>query len=82
MNKLKMYSPLHSWKKGERPIDPFVYIEVGTHTSSGTHLFLSPQLMTDTEIDYEVDSLVKELEQIRTAAKSELRTLQAKIRAK
>ena len=82
MNTLMMYSPLRSWKKGELPIGPFVAIAVGAHTSSDGQIFLSPQLMTDAEIDYEVENLIKELEQFRTSAKKELRTLQAKMLAK
>ena len=82
MNKLMMYSPLRSWKKGELPISPFVSIAVGAHSENDGHLLLSPQLMTDAEIDHEVESLIKELEQFRTSAKKELRNLQAKMLTK
>jgi len=79
MYKLMMYSPLRSWKKGQLPISPFVSIAVGSHTETDGHLLLSPQLMTDDEIDNEVEKLVKELEQFRTSAKKELKTLRAKM---
>lgn len=82
MNKLMMYSPLRSRKNGERPISPFVFIASGSHTTSDGHVLLSSQLMTDAEIDYEVESLIKELEQFRTSAKKELRALQVKMLAK
>ena len=42
-------------------------------------MLLSAQLMTDSEIDYEVEALVKELEEFRKLAKNELRTLKAKM---
>jgi len=35
--------------------------------------------MTDTEIDHEVDGLIKELEEFRIVAKKELKTLQTKM---
>jgi hypothetical protein len=80
MNKFAMYSPLRSWKKGELPADPFVSLEVGMHVESDGRRILTPQLMTDAEIDYEVDGLIKELEQFRKAAKKELLSLRAKMR--
>ena len=82
MNKLAMYSPLRSWKKGEIPIGPFVSIAVGAYVESDGELLLSPQLMTDIEIDCEVKNLIKELEEFSKLAKKELRTLQAKMLAK
>lgn len=82
MNTFAMYSPLRSWKKGELPADPFISLEVGTHTKSEGKLLLTPNLMTVTEIDYEVDRLIKELEQFRKAAKKELLSLRAKMHSK
>lgn len=82
MKSFKMYSPLRSWKKGELPVSPFVAIAVGAHTSSDGLQFLTPQLMTDTEIDYEIERLISELEQFRTSAKNELRKIRAKMLAK
>lgn len=79
MSKFAMYSPLWSWKKEELPAGPFVSLEVGTHMESDGRLILTPQLMTDAEIDYEVDGLIKELEQFRKAAKKELLSLRVKM---
>jgi hypothetical protein len=82
MHKLAMYSPFRSRKKGNLKASPFVSLAVGSHSmSSDGQLLLSAQLMTDSEIDYEVDGIIKELEVFRKAAKKELRTLQAKILA-
>jgi hypothetical protein len=47
---------------------------------SDGRLILTSQLMTDAEIDDEVDGLIKELEQFRKAAKKELLSLRAKMR--
>lgn len=79
MSKFAMHSPLRSWKKGAPPVGPFVSLEVGTHMKSDGRLILTAQLMTDAEIDYEVDGLIKELEQFRKDAKNELLSLRAKM---
>jgi hypothetical protein len=59
-----------------------VSIAVGWHTDEGGQLLLTPQLMTDREIDEAVDGLIKELEEFRKAAKKELMTLRARMLAK
>jgi len=80
MHKLALHSPLHSWNKSKTPVSPFVSLAVDSYCDgeSGRHL-LTPQLMTDTEIDHEVDGLIKELEEFRIVAKKELKTLQTKM---
>lgn len=79
MHKLTLYSPLRSWKKGQLPVSPFVSVAIGTHSEVDGQLLLTAQLMTESEIDHEVDSLVKELEEFRKNAKKEIRTLKAKM---
>lgn len=79
MNDLIMHSPLHNWKKGEFPVSPFVAIAVGAHTESDGKILLSPNLMTDLEVDYEVNRLIKNLEKFRSSAKKELKSLQSKM---
>ena len=80
MYTLALHSPFRSWKKGELPVSPFVSLTIGAHTEdeSGRKL-LTPQLMTEAEIDYEVNRLIKELEEFRKAAKKELLELQHKM---
>lgn len=79
MSSFAMYSPLRAWKKGDMPADPFVTIELGTHMELDGRRILTSNLMTDAEIDYEVDGLIKELEQLRKTAKKELLSLRAKM---
>lgn len=79
MHRLAIYSPFRAWKKGNMPLPPFVSISVGTHSESDGQIFLSPELMSDGEIDYAVDQLKSELEEFRKAAKKELRTLKTKM---
>lgn len=83
MHKFVMYSPLHSWKKGEYPVSPFVAVAVGDHaTSNDGHLLLTAELVNNTEIDIHIDGLIAELEEFRRTAKSEIKKLQAKMLAK
>ena len=61
-------------RKGDKPFTPFVHIHLSEHQSdSKGHILLSPQLMTDKEIDEAVNSLVKQLENVRKKAKLKLR---------
>lgn len=79
MYKLALYSPLRSWKKGQPPTSPSVSVAMGAHTEADGQLLLTAQLMTDSEIDHEVEVLMKELEEFRVMAKKELRTLKARM---
>jgi hypothetical protein len=61
-------------KKGDPPFVPYIHIILSdfTHDSDGFPL-LSPQLMSDKEIDDSIDSLVMQLEKARKTAKSKLK---------
>jgi hypothetical protein len=79
MHKFTLYSPLRSWKKGQPPASPFVSLAIGAHSATAGHLLLTSQLMTDLEVDHEVDGLIREMEEFRKTAKNELRKLKAKM---
>jgi hypothetical protein len=78
---------LQYWIKGGEagagilPTSPFVHIVLKTWTGTGADdempPAISPQLMTDGEIDHAVDTLVQELEVIRVAAKRALKDRKA-----
>ncbi|MGV1101051.1 hypothetical protein ACUUL3_16770 [Thiovibrio sp. JS02] len=74
--------------KDEPKFPPFVHIYIKTCTrgdyfgSGHPTTFISPQMMTDNEIDYEVNRLITELETIRKKAKQELRKAKEKTRKK
>ncbi|MGQ7818817.1 hypothetical protein ACUTAH_24635 [Metapseudomonas furukawaii] len=58
------------------PNSPFVSIALGWHfTLPSGEILLSAQLMTESEIDHAFDSLEKELDEGRRAAKKKLREL-------
>ena len=61
-------------KKNDPPFhSPYVHIYLSTYsTGDNGKILMSPQLINDAEIDYEVDSLIKQLEKVRKKAKKEL----------
>ena len=79
MHRFTIYSPLGVWKKGEYPTSPFLHLAAGAYSEQHGHVLLSAQLMTDSEIDEVVDGLKKELEEFRTKAKKELKSIQDKM---
>lgn len=73
MNSFRLHSPMQARKKGDIPTSPFVQIAVGSHSSTDNNdILLTPRLMVDSEIDHEIDALIKELEKLRVRAKKEV----------
>jgi hypothetical protein len=70
-----MYSPLNENATSDEPISPYVYLMVGTCSKEGEHILLSPQLMSDKEIDEIVEQMKHELDIFSTNSKCELRAL-------
>ncbi len=60
-------------RKGDPPFTPYAHIYLSHHSidDSGRNL-MSPQLMTDVEIDETVNQLIEQLEKARKKAKNEL----------
>ncbi|MEW3689238.1 UNVERIFIED_CONTAM: hypothetical protein QOZ25_18700 [Pseudomonas aeruginosa] len=57
-------------------IPPFVSIQVGEHfTLENGEIVFGGHLMDESEIDFAVDSLLRELEEFRKAAKKRLQAL-------
>ena len=79
MHRFTIYSPLGVLKKGDYPTSPFLHLAAGTYSEKQERILLSAQLMTDSEIDQVVDELKKELEEFRTKAKKELKSIQDKM---
>lgn len=61
------------------PISPFVYLAVGTHSKENDLILLSPQLMSEPEIDEVVIQLKVELDEFGKKAKKELKSLREKM---
>ncbi len=61
-------------KKGDVPFSPFLHIYLSEYSSdSKGRPLLSPQLMTDKEIDESIDYLLTQLEKVRKSAKTKLK---------
>jgi len=75
MYRFSIYSPLRQWKKGDIPVSPFLYLKAGTHSKENDNILLSPQLMSDPEIDEIVAQLKVELDEFGKKAKKELNSL-------
>jgi hypothetical protein len=61
-------------RKGDMPFTPYLHIYLSEHFSdSEGHTLLSPQLMTDKEIDEAIDFLIMQLEKARKMAKAKLK---------
>lgn len=80
MHRFSLYCPFSESKKGDYPAAPFVQVSLGAHFESEGRVLLSPQLMTDKEIDEAVDQLKSELEEFRREAKKEINAVRARIR--
>ena len=60
-------------KKGDRPFNPIVYIELGDHsTHENGWPRISPQLMSEGEIDEQVALLKADLDHVGNLAKKAL----------
>ena len=60
-------------RKGDIPFTPYAHIYLSSHsTDDSRRNLMSPQLMTDMEIDETVNQLIEQLEKARKKAKKEL----------
>lgn len=76
-----VFNPLSKWKKGDMPYDLAINIVLNGWGSVGEDLVsISALLATDTEIDFAVDQLSKDLEFVRKEAKRVLKAQKEKIR--
>jgi len=60
-------------QKGDQPFAPFVHLWLSqSKTDTNGRTLLSPQLMTEQEVDESVDQLISQLEHCRKLAKDAL----------
>jgi hypothetical protein len=75
-----IHSPFRAWKNGDYPGVPFVCLSLGSFSRDNDEtILLSPQLMTEQEIDVFVDQTKDELEEFRKQAKKEIKSLRERI---
>ena len=74
-----VFNPLRKWKKGDYPISPAVYIQLTSFLrDQDERVLIGHQLMTEQEVDEQINQLAKELEIVRKKAKKELKATLAK----
>jgi hypothetical protein len=62
-------------KKGHLPGPPLAQVYVNTHSKDAEeHILITPQCLSFAEINYQIDRLIKELEDIRKKAKQKFTT--------
>ncbi len=79
MYRFSIYSPLRKWKKGDIPVSPFIYLKLATYSEKNDKILISPELMSDPEIDEIVTQLKQELDEFGKKAKKELKSLREKM---
>ena len=80
--KFGVFNPFQKWKKGDLPGDPTVSVVLNEYSTSEEGIVsISSTLATDSEIDYTIDELQKNLESVRKEAKRVLKAQKEKIRA-
>ncbi|MGQ0700708.1 MAG: hypothetical protein ACT4PZ_21010 [Panacagrimonas sp.] len=73
---------LDKWKKSDLPMPAMVQVCVGTHSShvDGT-IALTAELANDAEVDYWIDSLIEDLNQVRSEAKRKIKDKNEMVRS-
>ena len=76
-----LYSPYKTWKKGNLPCVPTVNVEVSAYSPlEDGAILIGHSLASDGEVDFVIDTLIKELESVRKSAKKELKSINEKMR--
>ncbi|EXI86903.1 MAG: hypothetical protein AW11_02896 [Candidatus Accumulibacter regalis] len=76
-----VYNPLRKWKKGDLPGDPIISIVLNEiWTNNEGRIAVTATLANDSEIDYAIDKLQKDLESVRKESKHVLKTQNEKMR--
>lgn len=81
--KFGVFNPFEKWKKGDAPCDPTVALKLKgpVFIDGDGSIMISALLATDSEIDFAVEQLQKNLEAARKEAKRILKVQQEKIRS-
>lgn len=72
---------LDGWKKGDLPGNQMVNIVLNSYsTLRDGNIAITSQLASDTEVDYAIDGLIKDLNMARKKAKEKIKKTNEKIR--
>ena len=73
---------LDGWKKGDLPGNQMVNIVLNSYSTLNDGIIaITAQLASDSEVDYEIDSLIRDLEQVRKTAKTKIKITNDRIRS-
>lgn len=78
MNKFEIRCSTEEPSSSSYPVAPCISIAVNQHVLSARNGSLTPDLMTDREIDEAINQLVGDLEQLRDAAKKTLESARSR----
>lgn len=79
MSRFFVWRALSGWKRGDVPARAAVAVGIAQHHQlPNGEKVISGHLMTDEEVDYEIDRLIAELEKLRGEAKRSIRADNAK----
>ena len=76
-----VFNPFQKWKKSDLPFDPTVTVALNQWGTNHGVVTISASLASDTEIDFAIDQLKKDLESARKEAKRVLKSQREKIRS-
>lgn len=81
MSRFFVFRYLKGWQPGDLPSNASVSIGIADHAVLRTgELLISAQLMTDQEVDFAIDGLIDELEQLRKTAKANIKADNSRVR--
>ena len=82
MSRFFVFRNLKDWKSGDYPVNASVSIGVADHLVLSTgEVLVSAALMTEREVDFAIDGLIKELEQVRRTAKANISADNSRVKA-
>lgn len=80
--KFGVHNPFSKWKRGDHPCDPHVVLLLNElNQEKDGRIRLTPTLTSDSEIDYEINNMKKDLEYVGKEAKRVLKAQREKIRS-
>jgi len=81
-SKFGLIGTMDGWKKGDLPFNQMVSIILNSYsTIEDRTIAITSQLASDTEVDYAIDQLIKDLEIVRKKAKEKINKNNERIRS-
>lgn len=81
INQFDLVGTMDNWKKGDLPNNQFLNIVLAEYSDlENGDISICPQLANDSEIDFYIDKLIKDLEKLRKRAKRKIKVDNEKIR--